>query len=278
MARFHASTIRYQERDIKKFKTVGDEFKNILFETSFSSDVPWCIAGFKAITAIAIEKTKYSQNSVMKKILEESLLTKLYKIFDLMENPDPQFAGIKVFSHRDIWRNNVMFRFEDDLNGNLDYNDPKNCVLLDFQTARFLPICMDVMHAIVVNTRRAHHQNMFNNYLQFYYEMLKNELQSEKIDLNKKYPWSEFLESCKYFTLLPLVINCISTHLTLIPPDFMQHLNEVDCEKFHKFCNVDRNDIILDRIDKDPYYREKNVEVVEELIEHLYLDYELVKC
>jgi hypothetical protein len=274
LAKFHASSIRYQS---KKPKPIEDEFKKVLFETSFSPEVPWCIAGLKAITAIAIEKTKYSENPSMRKTLEATFFTKLYKMFELMETPDPQFSGLKVLSHRDLWRNNIMFRFEDDLNGNLDFNDPKHCILLDFQTARYLPLCLDVMQAIVTTTRRPHHQNMIPEYLEYYYQLLSNELQLEKIDLSKKYPWEKFLESCKYFTLIPLVINCICAHLILIPPSFMKHLNEVDTEGFHKFCNVDRNEVILDRIDNDPYYRDCVVEAVEELVEYLYLGYELIK-
>lgn len=43
LARFHASSIWYEETE---GKIIGDEFKDILFETSLC-DIPWCHAGLK---------------------------------------------------------------------------------------------------------------------------------------------------------------------------------------------------------------------------------------
>lgn len=222
---------------------------------------------FQAITAVATEKTRYSGNNQIK----ETFYTNLLKLFELLERPDPKFAGLKVLSQRDYWRNNLMFQFDRDENGNFNYFEPKHCVILDYQTARYCPLAIDVLFVIIANTRKTHHQEKIQNYLQYYYKELE-----KHVDLQSKMPFESFLESYRYFTLTALIINTITVSLTLLPKDVMRNLNEQNTEMFQKICNVDRKDFIFECMDSDPYYRECLVEAVEELIEFLYFNKGLI--
>lgn len=164
-----------------------------------------------------------------------------------------------------------MFKFDCDMNGNYEYFNPKSCVFVDFQTARYCPLVIDVLFAIVINTRRLHHQQKIHQYLQYYH----NEL-GKFIDLDRIMSYKKFLESCEYFTLVPLIINPICLTLTLLPKDLMENLNNTNPERFQQICNSDRKDLVFECMDTDPFYRDCVLEAVEELVEYLYFNKSLV--
>lgn len=49
VAKLHAASIRYEAREIEAGSTIGEKYKDILFETSFHIDIPWCSTGLKVI-------------------------------------------------------------------------------------------------------------------------------------------------------------------------------------------------------------------------------------
>ena len=52
VAKLHAASIRYEDREIEVGSTIGEKFKDILFETSFHINVPWCSTGLKVFYKI----------------------------------------------------------------------------------------------------------------------------------------------------------------------------------------------------------------------------------
>lgn len=277
VAKLHAASLRYEDQEIEPGTTIGEKYKDILFETSFHIDIPWCSAGlkvfsndtisslkkfqFQAIFTVALEKSKYGLGSTFEQQLKNSFFKDMCLAIELLEKPSDT---IKVFSHRDLWKNNLMFKF--DVIG--DFSNPQHCILLDYQIARYLPIPVDVLMAIVINTRRDHRQKFMEYYLEFYYEHLKQELAKEEIEIAGKISLECFKKNCQDFMVLPLTINAVILTLTQLPSEFMKDLKDAD---FNRICNIFRDDVVLDFIEKDANYKEYLLEAVEELIEYLYV-------
>ncbi|CAO1415722.1 unnamed protein product [Diamesa hyperborea] len=255
LARFHASSIWYEETG---GGTIGDEFKDILFETSLC-DIPWCHAGLKTILSVALERC---QN---RDCLKDNFYEKLCQIFETMENP--QIDIIKVLVHRDPWKNNLMFQFENDETGKVNLEKPKHCIFLDFQTVRYLSLTHDVLMAIYSNTRKDDYDVNMMHYLMFYYEQLKLELKERNIDIANKLNKDLFLESCSYFKLVALVFSAIVVMLTFIPVDYFTSLEETNYEQFMIGA---RDEKVLKLMDKDTYYSESMIEIVDEIIKTIY--------
>ena len=183
-----------------------------------------------------------------------------------MENP--QIDIIKVLVHRDPWKNNLMFQFEtDEKTGKVNLEKPKHCIFLDFQTVRYLSLTHDVLMAIYSNTRKDNYSVNMMHYLMFYYEQLKLELKERNIDIAIKLNKDLFLESCSYFKLVALVFSAIVVMLTFIPVDYFTSLEEKNYEQFMLGA---RDEKVLKLVDKDTYYSESLVEIVDDIIETIY--------
>lgn len=156
-----------------------------------------------------------------------------------------------------------MFTFDDPEK----FEAPNHCMLLDFQIAKYLPLPIDVLMVIIVNTRRSHHEEMMDHYLKFYYECLDAELVKNNIKLESKMTFAEFTESCDYFKCLPLVYNAISLMISHIPAEFYAQMTP---EESDKFTVKDRNDVVAKFMDEDSFYRDCVVEAVEDIVEYFY--------
>lgn len=213
---------------------------------------------------MALEKSKYGLGSPYELQLKNCFYKDMCLALELLDKPT---KTIKVFSHRDLWKNNLMFKF-DEIDGKFDYSNPHHCILLDYQIARYLPIPVDVLMAIVINTRRDQRKEFMEYYLEFYYEHLKLELTNESIEIVEKISFKVFMESCQDFTALLLIINAVILTITQLPSEFVKGLNDAD---FNRVCNIFRDDVVLGLIDKDANYKECLLEAVEELFEYLYV-------
>lgn len=177
-----------------------------------------------------------------------------------MENSP--FKVVKVLSHRDVWKNNLMFKFE----GN-DWTKPTQCVLLDFQTARYLTVSIDVLMAIICTTRKAHHEENYEYYLKFYFDNLANELEKCNIDLSAKMSFKDFTQNCNYQKPMVLVYNVIVLMITMIPREYFIGINE---DEYREFADGNRSKFILDFMNKDPFYSECLTEAVEAALESIF--------
>lgn len=168
---------------------------------------------------------------------------------------------LKVLAHRDIWRNNLMFEFEEGT------EEPVHCVLLDYQTARYLPITIDVLMAIICTTTTAHQEKFYSYYVEFYYEELGKELKRFNINLETMMPFDKFIKSCDYHKTFALVYNVIVMMISLIPREFFVNFSE---EEYRDYSEGNRSKFVLDYMSKDSCYRERLVEGVEAAVKFIY--------
>lgn len=191
-------------------------------------------------------------------MLEKDFYEKTFEIIKIMESLPHDV--LKVLAHRDVWKNNLMFKFD-------DRNQPTHCVLLDFQTARYLPITIDVLMAIICTSRRKHHEEFFNYYIKFYYDQFAKELENFNIKLDQKMSFENFAKSCDYHKTFALVYNVIVLMITTIPQDYFAKTSE---DEFRDFAEGNRSKFILDNMNEDAYYAECLVEAVEAAVEFIY--------
>jgi hypothetical protein len=262
---FHTSSIVFEKLELlPKGTNIGERYKEMLFETTFFAGSEWTESGIQAIKTVALERTKYGKSTKYGPLIEADFKTKVRKIYELVK--EPVYKVPSVFCHRDLWRNNLMFSFQK----TNDYSQPSHCILLDFAISRYLPLTVDVITLIILCSRRAHWKQSFEHYLNFYYKCLKDELANHKIQIDQLFTWTEFRKNCSDFILLPLAMNAIFITVTYLPQDLLVHLNENDQEEYKKLMLNNRDDLILETIDKDQHFKDLLVDAVESLVEHLF--------
>lgn len=252
LARFHSRSFIHEMKNPEK--TIGDEFREILLDKGFVACNPWLMHGFKVIEAVA-DKIKAFEMFPIKSEIQQKLnafFTRMY---------EPEVDIIKILCHSDGWKNNLMFSFED-----RDFERPNHCMLLDFQVAKYLPLPIDFLMLVTMNTRKGHREQMMEHYLNFYYEKLHLELAKHSIELGDKMNFEEFRESCEYFNLPALVYTAISKMITNISTEMYTKMSDKD---YDDFMIHDRFQVVSQIMDSDSYYCEVITEAVEELIEYL---------
>lgn len=175
-----------------------------------------------------------------------------------------------VLCHRDLWQNNLLFKFERNDKGEIDLSQPTECVFIDFQTCRYLPPIIDVIGLISVSTRLAHRKKFCSHYLQFYYDALTKELTKYKIDASKVLSWEEFQSSAKELEMLTLVINCVCRPLTMLSSDILVSLKTENPERYMRIMHVNRHEFILEHMEKDAEYKEIVIESYGELLDCMF--------
>jgi Ecdysteroid kinase-like family len=208
---------------------------------------------------IALQKTRFGKTHHER--LKSDFYEKTFRVIEIMESSP--YKVPKVLSHRDMWKNNLMFTYDE----KLGFDKPLRCVLLDFQTARYLPITVDVMMTIVCTTRREHCEKFYAFYTKFYYQKLTDELKKFNLDLSSTMSFENFAKSCDYHKTFALLYNVIVLMITKIPRDYFVDFSE---DEYRDFADGDRSKFVLDYMEKDSHYRELLVEAVEAVVENVY--------
>jgi Ecdysteroid kinase-like family len=241
LASFHSCSIVYERQN-----SIKDEFEDILFETSVA-DIQWFTVSLQAIQKIAIAKNFLSANQLKHKAFYE----KMFNIIDVMETPVNNVPN--VLCHRDIWKNNLMFN-----------KDHSHCVLIDFQTVRYLSLTIDVLMAIICTTRPDHYEKKISHYIKFYYKELQSILTGFKIDLNSVMSFESFQLSCDFYKQFAIVYRAIVVMQTQIPPELFKDLTNTDFVNFE----TDKFPIIAKFMRKAPLYDEVLTEAVQKIVNH----------
>jgi hypothetical protein len=237
-------------------------FKSYLYDPGVDRKSTWFAAGMRGIKAVALNGSKYSNNSEYKALFEKKLLVEIDKIYDLFM---PHYDRQNVIIHRDLWVNNILFRFQ-----NGDFNRPEHAILLDYQICSYMPLEVDVLCTIFLLTRRWNREKYYEDYIQFYYQQLSKELTDLGVEVDRVLKWEMYLENLEYFKLVPHLINSLYIELTNLPEGVIDHLSRTDPEQYHVLLEVDRSDFILKHLPLDDFYRETLVEAVEETVEFIF--------
>lgn len=175
-----------------------------------------------------------------------------------------------VLCHRDLWQNNFVFKFQRSVDDKIDYSKPIECVLIDYQTCRYLPPIVDVIGLISVSTRLEHRKQFYSRYLRFYYDALVRELMNYKIDASSVLNWEAFLQSSKELELFPLAITAVCRPLTTLSSEILLSLKAESPERYLRTMNVNRHEFILEYMEMDAEYREIVMESFSELLDCMF--------
>lgn len=263
LAVFHKSSLLYENLELKPIGTnIGERHREMLYETTILPGNGWTESGLRCLNTIALQRTKYGQDPKLKSLIESKLLDNLRGMFEIIRSQDSKIP--KTWIHRDIWKNNLMFSFND------DQADPSHCVILDFAIGRYLPLTIDVLLMIVLSSRRQHRLQYFEHYLEFYYQTLKDELIKHGFQLDTLFSWKDFREDIDNFLIVAMIMHPMYTTVTGLPSEFLAHLCDHDELEYKRVMIENRDPEVLAHMDKDKTYRDILVESVEELIEHFF--------
>lgn len=241
LANFHACSLIYEKNE--KI-SIGKKFGEILFETSFKEH-DWFFAGIKTVLQVALKKS-FVENSEKEKFYDY-----LKSTIQIMEK-SPYNVPYAV-CHRDLWKNNLMFS---------TYSN--HCVLIDFQTARYLPLSVDLALIIFCSTEKNHYGKMINHYVNFYYKNLCEKLEKFDIDITSSMSEENLLKSCNYHKHFALIFESVLSMYTRTPKDFF---NEFTDEDYLNFADGDRSSYVLKSMNENTNFDKIISDVVSSIVE-----------
>lgn len=237
LAKFHAASFIYEERkseEMKQTYRLTDEYDNNLKESFFQFDTEhlgykWQLASEKCMHLIIdrMPEERISREQFKQKFSE--LVLECFQI----SQPSSKFRN--VVCHADMWRNNVMFRYE---NGVV-----LDCKLIDFQLVKYNPPIYDVLkffHQVTSSETRQHH---FDDLIYYYYSQLALEMKLGGLDPHTMISFDELKASCKCF--LPYVKIEAAFYYTFqrVGLEYMKNVSR-NKDHFTQYVFYDRAEII----------------------------------
>ncbi|XP_055592170.1 uncharacterized protein LOC129743944 [Uranotaenia lowii] len=267
MAQMHACSLDLEYNQLKGEK-LEPKFAAALAENTFMRESVWFGVGLKGILTVAVEASKYSQNDVYRKIMQTEMVSKMDRIYNLVQPADSYQS---VIIHRDLWFNNMMFRFaQSSSQDTVDYTKPLDCVLIDFQVSRYLPPAIDFLCTLHLLTMKHHRDELFHTYVEHYYQSLTEKLKNLNLSIVKILPKEQFLETLDHYRLVGLLWSGVLLAYVNLPDGYIADLHQRDPVAYHEFGLISRDKVILENIRKEGYFRTRLLDAVDETVEYLF--------
>lgn len=259
VANFHASSIIFEEHnstDNQPYR-IYDHYRDMLYETTFSwnennARCDWLKTTTATLLAICKKIDAFKNKDV------ETPLMRLVESMKEYIAPSKKYRN--VINHGDLWSNNIMFNYTD--------NIPKNCVLVDFQMARYSPPCCDFLTFLYLTTTEDFHREHFLDLLDIYYNTFESALLRHHIDAKCILTKQEFLDSCYFYKPAALLESAMFGTIVYLNGDFSKDML-ADGEKFDDFMKRDRSKLVCKLFDEDQVYRGRLESVITQLLDHI---------
>lgn len=259
IARFHAAFADYEtKRQHDGQISFHQEHADILKEANFK-DSPWLHAAAKLTTnflrTFSDKWIKYPTN--IRQILQ-NLYIKACE--SLLESDN-----FNVVNHKDLWINNIMFKYEGDT--------PTNALLIDFQCVRYGPPAFDIMIFLYLNTSRCFRDDFESTILRHYYVTFLQNIDNKTKDRLKKigYDYGVFLSWCDKARLFGMMEAVTIFPYVLMDPVVARATFD-NPETFTKHYDEDRTDPVVTHAKQCLAYKERQLEVCEEFVERYVLN------
>ncbi|EAT41772.1 AAEL006607-PA [Aedes aegypti] len=184
-------------------------------------------------------------------IILKDLPRVIRKIFEFVK-PSSQFRN--VLSHGDLWKNNLMYRSLAGI--------PEDCVLVDFQMARYVPPAYDLNLVIYLSTSRIFRKQHYDALVMDYHTHLQKLLATHEIGLDSEL----FRESCKLYKSAGLIHTCLISPEVLLPQSYLQKVMS-ESDSSCGFMPNSKVTICLKAFQADPPYRSRLLDMLDELID-----------
>lgn len=261
IARLHAESLAFEIHKLNG-KSINDFHENILFATIVPENT-WFMAGLAAVKHVATHHPRFIKFAGKLNNFSELISkTVFHRLFN--------FGAFRsALCHMDLWKNNIMFRFEKTETGTSDYSKPLHAILVDYQLMRYCPPALDTMIFIHSTTNQENRRSHFDEYLQHYYKIFSETLQMHNLRAEDVIGWDEFRKSCDYFRICGAAFSSVFYPCTLVPDGYFNQLDKVDKSLQYNIMNIDRNDFILDFVNNDQFYADIVLDSYEDFLELL---------
>lgn len=257
IARFHAAFVNYETKksiDLKRPYSSFQEFSQILQEPTYC-DSPFLKAAAKLSSNLL---KAFSAKSYRHRIDLELELNKFYlKACDSLREYEDT---VNVLLHKDLWVNNIMFKYEKGV--------PTNAVLVDFQCLRYGPPAFDLMVFMYLTTDRHFRDQHEKDFLDHYFSAFTQNLTS---DSKKKleglgYDKEDFMKWCERGRIFGMFLAIGIYPFILMDPKTAQETFD-DPKTYDKHINLDRSEPVLAFAAKCKVFKDRNLEITEEFVE-----------
>ncbi|KAM3957775.1 uncharacterized protein ACR2FA_008211 [Aphomia sociella] len=260
IARYHADLTNYQARRSKNENrrwTFFEQYSDFLDESNFKES-PWLHCAIK-LTSNLIKIFSKKYNNI------PDLESKLAKIFTEGCNSIKEYnETLNVIIHKDLWANNIMFRYEKGV--------PCHALLVDFQCCRYVPPAFDLAVFLYYNTSRSFRKQHEKEIFQHYYRVFSERLEDHsKIELKRLgYDQEDFLKWYEKSRMFALVLANSLCPLTLMDPKTAQKIFN-DPETYDEYFIQDRTKPVVAYCHENEMYKMRQLESCEEFVERYVL-------
>lgn len=257
IARFHAAYVNYEtqkSKDLKRPYRISQEYDHILTEPTFC-DSTW----IRACSKLSTNFLKTFSTKPYHNLPDlESKLTKLY--IDACDSLTEYEDTVNVLIHKDLWINNIMFKYENKV--------PINAVLVDYQLLRYAPPAFDLMIFLYYITEKHFRQAYEKDIFDYYYKIFVKNLNDGSIERLEKlgYDKESFLKWCERARMFAIVEAVGCTPYVLMDPTTAEATFD-DPATYEKYLNEDRSEPVIAHALKCETYKTRILEVTEEFVE-----------
>ncbi|XP_053957936.1 uncharacterized protein LOC128863062 [Anastrepha ludens] len=263
LAALHASSIVYE---VRRGRKLNELYPDAVVENAYPlgiSETHVRSQNFNNANRVFAELIKllpkYQEN--LDYILSE-FPQRMAMIFEFTQTSDKY---LNVFSHADLWANNVMFQY-----GKFGAL-PQQSRLVDFQLARYAPPMVDLMTVLTIPTSSNFRKQHLSELLCDYYRFMTEFLKSEQLNIEDYLPRQEFYETAEKFRIVGPIESLLFSHLTILPPAVAQAVTS-SANGFSDFFDAKRVDMCLEAFRTDVIYRERLTDMLEDLIDNFVLN------
>ncbi|KAF2879852.1 hypothetical protein ILUMI_26309 [Ignelater luminosus] len=260
LAVYHASNIVVEEKigqDLSRKFRLNERFESEFAESFFptKNHHPSSLSIKLGIDTVDYQIDMFPELS--KGISQEDFKQRSKKayeaIYELVKSSEKYR---NVVCHGDLWASNIMMKYKNE--------KPIDCLIIDYQILRYCPPAHDLLCVLYLTTNRKTRAQFATKLMDIYYEKFKETLEKYGCDVNTIYPYHKFMESCEYMTPQAVCQTVIYYHCIMTNSDLMKEYTASE-ESTNKIFLVDRRDFLKDMCERDPIYRERMKESIEDL-------------
>ncbi|XP_011549742.3 uncharacterized protein LOC105381660 [Plutella xylostella] len=258
VARFHAQSYIYEERKsqiLKRPYRLWEDFSEYFQEPS---QMAWRHTGMKAVIDVLIIYSKHKNAPGFAKRLYETI----YKLCnEAVELTKPSSTVRNAVVHRDLWTNNIFLKSDE---------RGTRALLIDYQTVLYCSPMLDISSLLYFNTTRSFRERFLDNILNFYYDMLSQELRQANIDVDTVFDKAALLKDYTKSILFGIIQAAL-----IVPVGSMNMKDKLKIfdnpDTFYQINEVSRSEEIIEVASREHLYRERVLEIFDELVERFVL-------